>query len=46
MTILEHKGKLAGLKLVFVGDGNNVAHSLAFAGAKTGMHVTICCPRL
>ncbi|HHX95256.1 MAG TPA: ornithine carbamoyltransferase [Clostridia bacterium] len=44
MTILEHKGKLAGLKLVFVGDGNNVAHSLAFAGAKTGMHVTICCP--
>lgn len=44
MTILEHKGKLAGLKLVFVGDGNNVAHSLAFAGAKTGLHVTICCP--
>lgn len=44
MTILEHKGRLAELKLVFVGDGNNVAHSLAFAGAKTGMHVTICCP--
>jgi len=44
MTILEHKGRLEGLKLVFVGDGNNVAHSLAFAGAKTGMHVTICCP--
>lgn len=44
MTILEHKGALSGLKLVFVGDGNNVAHSLAFAGAKTGMDVTICCP--
>ena len=44
MTILEHKGTLAGLKLAFVGDGNNVAHSLAFAGAKTGMDVTICCP--
>jgi len=44
MTILEHKGTLRGLKLVFVGDGNNVAHSLAFAGAKTGMDVTICCP--
>ena len=44
MTILEHKGVLSGLKLAFVGDGNNVAHSLAFAGAKTGMDVTICCP--
>ena len=44
MTILEHKGTLRGLNLVFVGDGNNVAHSLAFAGAKTGIHVTICCP--
>ena len=44
MTILQHKGRLSGLKLVFVGDGNNVAHSLAVAGAKTGMNVTICCP--
>jgi ornithine carbamoyltransferase len=44
MTIQEHKGVLSGLHLVFVGDGNNVAHSLAFAGAKTGMNVTICCP--
>ncbi len=44
MTIQEHKGVLQGLHLVFVGDGNNVAHSLAFAGAKTGMNVTICCP--
>lgn len=44
MTIREHKGTLAGLKLAFVGDGNNVAHSLAFAGAKTGMDVTVCCP--
>lgn len=44
MTIQEYKGSFARLKLVFVGDGNNVAHSLAFAGAKTGMDVTICCP--
>lgn len=44
MTIQEHKEVLSGLHLVFVGDGNNVAHSLAFAGAKTGMNITICCP--
>lgn len=44
MTILEHKGRLQGIKLAFIGDGNNVAHSLLFGGAKTGMHVTIACP--
>jgi len=44
MTLLEHKGTLAGLKLVYVGDGNNVAHSLANGGAKLGVHVTIACP--
>jgi len=44
MTVREYKGGLAGLKLVYMGDGNNVAHSLMFAGAKTGMHVTVCCP--
>lgn len=44
-TIEEKKGTLAGLKLVYVGDGNNMAHSLMYAGAKVGMHVTVCCPR-
>ena len=44
LTIKEHKGQLKGLKCVFVGDGNNVAHSLLFGGAKTGMHVMIASP--
>lgn len=44
LTILERKGRLEGLKCVFVGDGNNVAHSLLLGGAKVGMHVTIACP--
>lgn len=44
MTIKEHLGGLQGKKLVFVGDGNNVAHSLLFGGAKTGMDVVIACP--
>jgi ornithine carbamoyltransferase len=44
VTITEHKGRIAGLQLVFVGDGNNVAHSLMLGGAKTGMHVTVACP--
>lgn len=43
-TILEQKGQLAGLKLAFIGDGNNVAHSLLDGGAKVGMNVTIACP--
>lgn len=44
LTIQEHKGHLTGLKMTYIGDGNNMATSLMFAGAKTGMHVTICCP--
>ena len=44
MTIKEHVGHLQGAKLVYIGDGNNVAHSLAEVGAKTGMHVVICTP--
>jgi ornithine carbamoyltransferase len=44
LTIKEHLGELAGKHLVYIGDGNNMVHSLLFAGAKTGMHVTICCP--
>jgi len=44
LTIREHCGKLEGAKLVYSGDGNNVAHSLAEVGAKTGMEVVICTP--
>jgi ornithine carbamoyltransferase len=45
MTIMEIKGELKGLKLCYVGDGNNVAHSLMFAGARLGVDVTISTPR-
>ncbi len=44
MTVLEHKGRLEGLRLMFVGDGNNVCHSLLLAGALTGLSVTVACP--
>lgn len=43
-TIMEHLGHLAGLKLAFVGDGNNVARSLAFACAKFDMQMSIASP--
>jgi len=43
-TIQENFKKLKGLQLVFVGDGNNVAHSLMIGSAKTGMHCRIICP--
>lgn len=43
LTIQEHKQQLKGLKLTFIGDGNNMAHSLMFAG-KMGMHVVISSP--
>ncbi|KGP75374.1 ornithine carbamoyltransferase [Desulfosporosinus sp. Tol-M] len=44
MAIQEHKGRLAGLKLAYIGDGNNMAHSLMFGGAKMGLHVVIASP--
>ena len=44
MTIREHKGKLEGLKLCYVGDGNNMANSLIVGGLKVGMSVAIACP--
>jgi len=44
MTIQEKKKKLKGVKLCYVGDGNNVAHSLMFAGARLGVNVTVACP--
>ena len=44
LTIREHVGRLEGVRVVYSGDGNNVAHSLAEVGAKTGMHIVICTP--
>lgn len=43
-TIREHKGKLAGLKMCYVGDGNNMANSLIVGGLKVGMSVSVACP--
>lgn len=44
LTLWEVKGRVSGLKLAFIGDGNNVAHSLMFAGAQLGAHVCIATP--
>jgi ornithine carbamoyltransferase len=44
-TIYEKKGKLSGLKLAYIGDGNNVAHSLLYGSTKVGMDITLACPR-
>jgi ornithine carbamoyltransferase len=44
MTIQEIKGRLKGLSLAYIGDGNNVANSLIEAGAKMGLRVVIGCP--
>lgn len=44
-TIYEYKGKLEGLKLAYIGDGNNVAHSLLHGCAKTGMDIAIASPK-
>ncbi len=44
LTIQEHVGRLAGLKLVYIGDGNNMAHCLMIGGAKMGLHVVIASP--
>ena len=43
-TIVEREGRLAGVNLAFVGDGNNVANSLLLAGGLMGMHVTVVSP--
>jgi ornithine carbamoyltransferase len=45
MTVYEKKGKLKGLRLAFIGDGNNVAHSLIEAASLTGMHIILACPK-
>lgn len=43
-TIKEYKGKLAGLKVAYVGDGNNVANSLLIGCAKVGMDISVATP--
>ncbi len=45
MTIEEHFGTAAGLNFTFVGDGNNVCHSLMLTGAQMGANVTVATPR-
>ena len=44
ITIQEHKGHLKGIKFAYVGDGNNMTHSLMIGGAKVGMDVVVACP--
>ena len=43
-TVQEHRGDLKGLKLAYVGDGNNVCHSLILAAALVGMDASVGCP--
>ena len=45
MTVREHKGGLAGLKLCYIGDGNNMANSLIVGGLKVGMNVSVATPK-
>ena len=44
MTIREHKGKLNGLKVCYIGDSNNVANSLIVGALKCGMSMSVACP--
>jgi ornithine carbamoyltransferase len=44
LTICEKRGKLAGLTLAFIGDGNNVANSLLLAACSVGMNFRLACP--
>lgn len=43
-TVMERRGSLKGLRFTYLGDGNNVAHSILFGGALAGMHVSIVTP--
>jgi ornithine carbamoyltransferase len=45
MTILEKKRRLNGIRLAYIGDGNNVANSLIGAAARTGIEMIIACPK-
>ena len=44
MTLREHKASFDGLKLCYIGDGNNMANSLIVGGLKVGMEVAVACP--
>jgi ornithine carbamoyltransferase len=44
-TLRERRGGLQGLKLAYVGDGNNVAHELMFGAVKLGMQISLACPK-
>ena len=44
LTLREHFGTLAGLHVAYLGDGNNVSHSLMEAGARAGMHIVVATP--
>ena len=44
-TVREHKGRIAGLNMCFIGDGNNMANSLIVGFLKCGAHVAIACPK-
>lgn len=44
LTIYEHKGTLENLKLCYIGDGNNMTHSLMYGCAKAGMHCSVATP--
>jgi ornithine carbamoyltransferase len=43
-TLWERRGSLAGMRVAFIGDGNNVCHSWLQGAAKTGLHFTLACP--
>jgi ornithine carbamoyltransferase len=45
MTLQEHFGSVAGMNFTYVGDGNNVCHSLMLTGAQLGANVTVATPR-
>jgi ornithine carbamoyltransferase len=44
-TLRERRGELKGLKMAYVGDGNNVCHELMFGAVKVGMRMSVACPR-
>lgn len=46
MTIREHKGRLEGVKMCYIGDGNNMANSLIVGGLKAGMRVSVATPKV
>lgn len=45
MTVLEAKGSLKGIKVSYIGDGNNVVHSLIYGAARLGVHLVVATPK-